>query len=158
MRTIGHDGWHLARAGTGDAAEGPQGQLLTTTISQEICGASQLGAGLVHMPPGHHSRAHLHRDAELVVHVVEGNAATLVGERLDRVVFHDPGDTLFIAPGVPHAAVNLSRSCPVRAIEVRGDQSFNADVVPLPELDDIVRGTAIRLQDEFAAERQSSDR
>ncbi|AUS77860.1 cupin domain-containing protein [Actinoalloteichus sp. AHMU CJ021] len=158
MSVIGDDGWHLARAGTGDAAQGPQGQLLTTTISQEICGASQLGAGLVHMPPGHHSRAHLHRDAELIVHVIEGNAVTLLGERLERVVFHDPGDTLFIAPGVPHAAVNLSRSHPIRAIEVRGDQCFNADVVPLPELDEIVGHAATRLQDEFAGDARPTER
>ena len=110
---------------------GAQGQRLTATITKEICGSSQLAAGLVYMPPGVSAKAHVHNKYEMVVFVLEGWAASLVGDELEPAI-QGPGEFLFIPAGIPHLAVNLSMDRPVVGIEVRADPAFNDDVELLP--------------------------
>jgi len=86
------------------------------------------------MQPGHVSNVHLHRDSDVIVHVLHGAAATLWGPDL-RPLEHGPGQQVWIPAGLEHAAVNLSRSVEVVAIEIRTDPDANADVELLPELD-----------------------
>jgi mannose-6-phosphate isomerase-like protein (cupin superfamily) len=69
---------------------------------------------------------HLHTVAENVYHVLEGR----VRIRIDGVD-HDaePGDTVFIPPGVPHSATNIGEG-DARLIEIYAPA--NVDFVEVP--------------------------
>src|SRR5262245_30901864 len=97
---------------------GPQGQRLIPTITQEMCGTTGLSACMVYMPPGRIARPHLHTKTDIIVVVIEGYAASLVGEDLEPI-YHGPGEFIFIPEGVPHVAVNLSTTERLIAIEMR---------------------------------------
>jgi uncharacterized RmlC-like cupin family protein len=45
-------------------------------------------------------------------------------------VISEAGDFLFIPPGVPHEAINLSATEPARAIVARNDPAEQDNVVP----------------------------
>jgi quercetin dioxygenase-like cupin family protein len=51
--------------------------------------------------PGFNPPVHIHRDEDELFHVLEGQAAFLVG---DRIVSAGPGDTVWLPRGIPHAA------------------------------------------------------
>lgn len=127
--------WKVISVYDRDPVVGPQGQRLTATITKDICGSSQLAAGLVYMPPGVSAKAHVHNKYEMVVFVLEGFAVSLIGDDLEPAV-QGPGEFLFIPAGVPHLAVNLSMDRPVVGIEVRADPAFNDDVELLPHLEE----------------------
>jgi uncharacterized RmlC-like cupin family protein len=106
---------------------------------------------MVLMPPGRHSRAHLHAVHEIVVCCIVGTAVTLVGPELEPVR-HGPGEFIYIPAGVAHVAVNLSTTEPLVAVEMRTDPHFNDDVVLLPELEEAAAEAAARVQATFAAD------
>lgn len=128
---------------------GAQGQRLIPIVTRERCGTDALSGGLVIMPPGARSRPHLHRRSESIVIVVEGHAATLMGEDM-APMFHGPGDFVFIPEDLPHAAVNLNPEHRIVAIELRTDPDFNEDVELRPEYEEQVAQTAARLQRDFS--------
>ncbi|HSX33750.1 MAG TPA: cupin domain-containing protein [Candidatus Saccharimonadales bacterium] len=129
---------------------GPQGQRLIPTITQEMCGSTGLSACVVYMPPGRMARPHLHEHNDIIVIVIEGYAASLVGPELEPV-FHGPGEFIFIPEGVAHVAVNLSTKERLIAIEVRTDPKFNEDVVTLPEHDQKTAQVVAQLHKQYAA-------
>ncbi len=55
---------------------------------------------------------------------------TRYGQDLERSVVTQAGDFLFVPPGVPHQAVNLSQSEPAVAIIARNDANEQERVVP----------------------------
>ena len=130
-----------------------QGQALLTCVSTATAGSRAIGAGVVIMPPSGMSKAHKHAEHELVVTIVDGWAATFLGEQLEDVSLHGPGDFIYIAAGTPHMAVNLSTEARMLAVEARTDPDFNGDVVLMPELDEMVSGRVTALREDFAAGR-----
>jgi len=128
---------------------GRQRQMLFPCITREVSGSSRLSAGLVRMPGAGVSLVHRHVRSELIVVCFEGQAATLVGPEL-TVHLHGPGDFVFIPEGVPHVAVNLSRTEPVLAVEARTDPMFNDDVELLANLQPAAQRRALELQEAFA--------
>jgi uncharacterized RmlC-like cupin family protein len=122
-------------------------------VDNATTGSRAIGAGVVIMPPSGMSKAHKHAEHELVVTVVDGWAATFLGEQLEEVTIHGPGDFLYIAAGTPHMAVNLSVDTRVLAVETRTDPDFNGDVVLMPELDELVSGRVIVLREDFTVGR-----
>jgi uncharacterized RmlC-like cupin family protein len=62
--------------------------------------------------------------------VLGGRVATRDGLRLEQVVVSEPGDFLFIPPGVPHEARNLSQTEPARAVVARNDANEREKVIP----------------------------
>ncbi len=128
---------------------GPQGQRLIPMITQDLCGTTGLSACMVFMPPGRSARPHYHAKTDMIVVVIEGYAASLVGPELEPV-YHGPGEFIFIPEGVMHAAVNLSTIHRLIAIEMRTDPLFNADVIPLPEYDVKTRAIVERLQQQYS--------
>jgi uncharacterized RmlC-like cupin family protein len=111
-----------------------QGQELIPTITREKCGSDALSACTVVMAPGKVAKMHVHEHNDIIVIVVEGHAATLIGEDLEPV-YHGQGEFIYIPAGVPHTAVNVSTKHRVVAFEVRTDPHFNEDVVLLPHLE-----------------------
>ncbi len=129
---------------------GPQGQRLIPTITQEKCGSDALSACTVVMPPGRASKVHLHEKNDIIVIVVEGHAATLIGDDMEPV-YHGQGEFIYVPAGVTHAAVNLSPKNRLVAFEVRTDPHFNEDVVLLPHLEDKLAEKVAYLHKHFHA-------
>jgi uncharacterized RmlC-like cupin family protein len=62
--------------------------------------------------------------------VLEGRVRTRWGPRLEHEVVSEPGDFLFVPPGVPHEAINMSDAEPARAIVARNDAAEQDKVEP----------------------------
>lgn len=97
---------------------------------------ARAGIGIVFMPDGHISKAHLHDQDWVYVTVIRGQAWTLLGPDLSEIIFQGVGDTALIPPGVPHAAI-ACQGANVYALEHRVGPHQPADfsdVVLLPKL------------------------
>lgn len=99
-------------------------------VSAESVGARGLSMHMVLIPPGARAQPHIHQGYETAIYVLEGKVETRYGERLEESVISEAGDFLFIPPGVPHEAINLSDTEPARAIVARNDAREQERVVP----------------------------
>lgn len=90
-------------------------------ISGGTVGARGLSMHVVVIPPGARSEPHRHLGYETGIYVLEGRVLTRWGERLENELVSEAGDFLYVPPGVPHEAVNLSATAPARAIVARND-------------------------------------
>jgi len=99
-------------------------------VSGASAGARGLSMHLVVIPPGARAEPHAHRGHETAIYVLEGRVETRYGEGLAQSVVSEAGDFLFIPPGVPHEAINLSATAPARAVVARNDPAEQDNVVP----------------------------
>ena len=99
-------------------------------ISGQTVGAKGLSMHLVHIPPGARAAPHVHVGHETAIYVLEGRVLTRWGLRLENEVVSEAGDFLFVPPGVPHEAVNLSATDAARAIVARNDAAEQDRVEP----------------------------
>lgn len=88
-------------------------------ISGETAGATGLSMHLVVIPPGARAAPHRHLGYETGIYVLAGRVLTRWGERLEHETISEAGDFLFVPPGIPHEAVNLSATEPARAVIAR---------------------------------------
>jgi len=102
-------------------------------VSGASCGSVGLSMHLLAIPPGARSEPHWHRDHETAIYVLEGRVETRYGPDLAQCVVSEAGDFLFIPPGEPHVAINLSATEPARAIVARNDPAEQDNVVPYPQ-------------------------
>jgi uncharacterized RmlC-like cupin family protein len=93
-------------------------------------GSTGLSMHLVVIPPGARAEPRAHRGYETAIYVLEGRVETRYGEGLASSVVSEPGEFLFIPPGVPHEAINLSATEPARAVVARNDPAEQDNVVP----------------------------
>jgi uncharacterized RmlC-like cupin family protein len=99
-------------------------------ISAATVGARGLSMHIVVIPPGAKADPHSHRGYETGIYVLEGRVETRYGDRLESSVISEAGDFLFIPPGIPQEAINLSATEPARAIVSRNDPAEQDNVVP----------------------------
>ena len=99
-------------------------------ISAATCGTTGLAMHLVIVPPGGGAEPHWHEGYETAIYQLEGLVETRYGDGLAQSVVTEAGDFLFVPPGVPHQAVNLSRTEPAVAIIARNDANEQERVVP----------------------------
>lgn len=99
-------------------------------VSGQTVGARGLSMHMVVIPPGAHSEPHSHRGYETAIYVLEGRVETRYGEGLAQSVVSEAGDFLFVPPGVPHEAINLSQTEAARAIVARNDPAEQDKVDP----------------------------
>ena len=99
-------------------------------VSAETCGSTGLAMHLVVVPPGASAEPHHHDGYETAIYQLEGRVETRYGDRLEQSVVTEAGDFLFVPPGVPHQAVNLSETEPAVAIIARNDANEQERVVP----------------------------
>jgi uncharacterized RmlC-like cupin family protein len=92
---------------------------------------------IVVVPPGGHAEPHVHRGYETGIYVLEGRVETRYGPGLRESVINEAGDFLFVPPGVPHQAFNLSATEPARAIVARNDANEQERVDPYDPADDL---------------------
>lgn len=105
----------------GVSIEAKQGIPMFVGVSASTCGARGLAMQRVIIPPGGKCNPHSHIGSETALFVLQGHAETWYGEGLTQRAVTGPGDFLYIAPGVPHCARNLSDTEPVIAITARTD-------------------------------------
>lgn len=99
-------------------------------VSGASTGARELSMHLVIIPPGARATPHVHEGYETAIYVLEGRVETRYGMALEHSVVSVAGDFLFIPPGVPHEAINLSETEPARAVVARNDANEQERVVP----------------------------
>jgi uncharacterized RmlC-like cupin family protein len=85
---------------------------------------------LVVIPPGARAEPHIHVGYETGIYVLQGRVETRYGAGLTQSIVSEAGDFLFVPPGVPHEAINLSSTEPARAIIARNDPAEQDKVVP----------------------------
>jgi uncharacterized RmlC-like cupin family protein len=123
---------HVLKAET--TYDGKQGLTYVRGIAAETVGAKGICMHLLTIPPGGRAKAHLHEKHETAIYVLDGEAVTLYGDRLQHDVLSKSGDLVYIPAGLPHLPVNLSGR-PVSAVITRTDPSEQESVVLLPELE-----------------------
>ena len=101
-------------------------------LSGATVGATGLSMHLVVIPPGARAQPHVHLGYETDIYVLQGEVLTRWGERLEHEVVSRAGEFLFVPPGVPHEAVNLSATEPARAVVARNDPAEQDKVQPWP--------------------------
>jgi uncharacterized RmlC-like cupin family protein len=99
-------------------------------VSGDTCGSTGLAMHLVVVPPGAAAEPHFHDGYETAIYQLEGLVETRYGPGLEQSVVTQAGDFLFVPPGVPHQAVNLSQTEPAVAIIARNDANEQERVVP----------------------------
>jgi uncharacterized RmlC-like cupin family protein len=99
-------------------------------VSGSTVQATGLSMHLVVIPPGARAEPHIHVGYETGIYVLQGRVETRYGEGLAQSVISETGDFLFVPPGVPHEAINLSATEPARAIVARNDAAEQDKVVP----------------------------
>lgn len=99
-------------------------------ISGQTVHATGLSMHLVVVPPGGRSEPHIHVGYETGIYVLEGTVCTRWGPALEHEVVSQSGDFLFVPPGVPHEAINLSETEAARAIVARNDPAEQDKVLP----------------------------
>ena len=103
-------------------------------ISGETVNATGLSMHLVVIPPGARAEPHVHVGYETGIYVLEGTVCTRWGPHLEHEVVSRAGEFLFVPPGVPHDAINLSATEPARAVVARNDAAEQDKVQPyLPD-------------------------
>ena len=99
-------------------------------ISGSTVGSRGIAMHVVVIPPGARAEPHRHVGYETGIYVLEGRVLTRWGEALEHEVVSEPGDFLFVPPGVPHEAINLSATEPARAVVARNDPEEQDKVEP----------------------------
>lgn len=118
------------------SSEAEQGSTYAPGVSAETAGAKTLWLGMISLPAGKRTKAHIHASHETALYMMSGEVIDLfTGTQLEHRETARPGDYLFIPAGIPHVAINRS---PVAAVFVgaRTDPNANESVIMLPELDD----------------------
>ena len=88
-------------------------------ISGQTVGSTGLSMHLVVIPPGARSEPHIHVGYETGIYVLHGRVRTRWGPALEHETVCQEGDFLFVPPGIPHEAINLSATEPARAVVAR---------------------------------------
>jgi len=88
-------------------------------ISGNTVNATGLSMHIVVIPPGARAEPHSHVGYETGIYVLQGRVCTRWGELLENEIISEAGEFLFIPPGVPHEAINLSDSEAARAVVAR---------------------------------------
>lgn len=119
----------------GAAYEARQGTDYQPGISAETTGATDLWLGIVTLPPGRRTKAHVHERHESAFYMLSGEAVELwSGEGLSECAVAHPGDYLFVPRNVLHVAVNRS-AVPAVFVGSRNEPTAQESVVMFPEMD-----------------------
>lgn len=112
-----------------------QGAVYAPGISAQTVGSTALFLGMVTLPPGERTRAHIHERHESAFYLLSGSDVELwSGPQLEHCAVAKAGDYLFIPAGVAHVAVNRGRE-PAVFVGARNDPTASESVAMTPELD-----------------------
>src|SRR5215216_6547248 len=120
--------------------QGKQGPSYAGGISAESVGSQAIWLGMVTMPPGSRTKAHLHDGHETAFYVLSGECDLWYGEDLRGHDVARAGDFIYIPAGISHVAVNRSQREPFVVVGGRTDPNEQESVLLQPELDAKVPG------------------
>jgi uncharacterized RmlC-like cupin family protein len=119
----------------GPSYRAEQGSDYLPGISAESAGAKALWLGMVTLPPGQRTKAHVHAQHETAFYMVSGDEVEMwSGDQLQYRDVLKSGDYLFIPPNVPHVAVNRGQA-PAVFIGSRNEPTAQESVVMYPDMD-----------------------
>ena len=112
-----------------------QGSVHAPGISKETVGSEVLYLGVVSVPPGGRTSAHIHEHHDTAHYMLSGDEIEFyTGEELEDRQVVRPGDYIFTPAGVVHVAVNRSPT-PAVFVVARNEPTERECVVMRPELD-----------------------
>ena len=127
--------------------DGKQGLTYVCGIAAETVGAHAICMHLLTVPPGGRAKVHLHENHETAIYVLDGEAVTLYGDRLQHHIHTRTVDLVYIPAGVPHLPVNISER-PTSAVIARTDPNEQESVVLRPDLEAIAEERIAELRSE----------
>jgi uncharacterized RmlC-like cupin family protein len=115
-----------------------QGSDYSPGVSAEAVGSQNLFLGVVTLPPGKRTKAHVHERHETAMYFLSGESIDMyTGPRLEHHEVMHPGDYLYIPVNVLHVAVNRS-AVPAVFVGSRNEATVNESVVLYPDKDALV--------------------
>ena len=118
----------------GDAYVGQQGFTYLAGLTGATAGSRGICMTTVTLPDGARAKAHLHRDIETAVYVIEGEAEMYFGDGLQELLLARAGEYIYIPADMPHLVLNRS-GAPCRALVAHTAADDQAGIVLLPDLD-----------------------
>lgn len=116
--------------------ESTQGTVYAPGVSAQTAGSKALFLGIVTLPAGQRTKAHVHSHHESALHMLSGeNVELWWGERLENHALASAGDYLYIPAGMPHVAVNRSALQPAVFIGARNEATAQESLDLRPDLD-----------------------
>jgi uncharacterized RmlC-like cupin family protein len=123
-----------------DEYQGKQGPIYAGGVSAQNTGSRGIWFGMITMPPGGRTKAHLHDGHETALYVLSGSCDLWYGEELREHDVAHAGDYIYIPAGVSHVAINRSDTEPLVVVGARTDPNEQESVRLQPELDSRVPG------------------
>jgi uncharacterized RmlC-like cupin family protein len=118
-----------------DEYQGKQGPSYAGGVSADSVGSRAIWLGMVTMPPGTRTKAHLHEGHETAFYVLSGECDLWYGKDLQEHDVARAGDYIYIPAGISHVAVNRSQTEPFVVVGGRTDPREQESVLLQPELD-----------------------
>src|SRR5262245_50937450 len=104
-------------------------------VSAETAGSQVIWLGLMTLPPGARTKAHVHEHHETALYMMSGDALELwTGDDLEHCDRVRPGDYIYIPAGVLHVAVNRGAT-PAAFLGSRNEATAQESLVLRPEMD-----------------------
>jgi uncharacterized RmlC-like cupin family protein len=125
----------VVRAGARYRSE--QGSDYDPGVSAETVGSKVVFLGLVTLPPGARTRAHVHERHETALYVLSGEIELWTGDHLQYREVAGPGDYIFIPANVLHVGVNRGDQ-PAVCVGTRNEPTAQESLVLYPEMDGCV--------------------
>jgi uncharacterized RmlC-like cupin family protein len=122
----------VVRAGAKYRSE--QGSDYEPGVSAETVGSKVVFLGMVTLPAGARTRAHLHERHETALYLLDGELEIWTGDQLQHQEVVRSGDYIYIPANVLHVAVNRGEKAAV-CIGTRNEPTAQESVVLYPEMD-----------------------
>jgi uncharacterized RmlC-like cupin family protein len=123
----------VVNGGAGYRAE--QGSDYQPGVSAETVGSQVIWLGMITLPAGARTKAHVHEHHETALYMTGGDVMELwTGDELEHCESVRPGDYIYIPANVLHVAVNRGSS-PAVFIGARNEATAQESVVLHPEMD-----------------------
>jgi uncharacterized RmlC-like cupin family protein len=112
-----------------------QGSDYRAGVSAETTGSQVIWLGLMALPPGGRTKAHVHEHHETALYMMSGDALELwTGDELEHCEAVRPGDFVYIPANVLHVAVNRG-AAPAIFVGSRNEATAQESMVLRPEMD-----------------------
>src|ERR1700724_369680 len=85
-------------------------------LSAKNVGSKKLSMNVATIPPGGVASAHIHVDFEVMLYILAGRVRHEYGPALEHTIENEAGDFIFIKPGAPHEACNMSDTEPAVSV------------------------------------------
>ncbi len=127
-------GFSTIRAGAG--ADQWKSAHYNLGLSEKTVGSQILSMNVARLPAGESIEPHIHDGYEVGLYVLQGRLEHRFGPGLRASLVNGPGDFIFVEPGVPHSAHNLSETEPVVVVVARTTADEWARAIPYDPSED----------------------